>query len=529
MLSNQLLSADQPTLEGYLNFYPATNLKLHSHPIVLVHGWGVNSEIWQDLPQILSEFADIFTIDLPGFAGSKPLNSYSEQSLVDWLHKEIPQPCYLIGLSLGGMLCRSFASQFPSDVVGLVTISANLKFVADSAYGNAMPLSDFEAFSAIWNENPKACLNRFLGLQAQGDQSQRQLIKQLRKLNSDIDVEAGKAMLALLADLDATKHIDQITCPTLSIFGGRDCLVPVAAAQQLPPKHKTLVLETASHLPHLSCQFEVIEAIRNFIDQPKYQLDKRQVAHSFGRAAETYDNAAHIQKWSGEKLISGLSHCQTPQSIVDLGCGTGWHSCKLKQQFPESQVTGVDISPEMLEYANTHQSVSGIDWLCSDAEDLALEKSSQDLIFSNFALQWCNNPSLSLAEIFRLLRTTGQFHFAVPGPKTLWELRQVWSSIDKDVHINRFISINQWHDALKEVGFSHIELSSTHKVEMHASVKDLLTNLKTVGATNHNSGQTKYLTGKNHIKRLYDGYQIFQTTQGSFPVTWDIISGYAVK
>jgi len=73
-----------------------------------------------------------------------------------------------------------------------------------------------------------------------------------------------------------------------------------------------------------------------------------------------------------------------------------------------------------------------------------------------------------LQEVFRLLKAEGQFHFAVPGPKTLWELREVWSAIDKDVHINRFFSMNQWQTALEEVGFSHIELKSTNKVEKHA-------------------------------------------------------------
>ena len=529
MLSNQLSFADQQASKGHLTFYPATGVKLHKHPVVLVHGWGVNSDIWQDLPQVLSGFADVYTLDLPGVAGTKPLESYSEQSLVDWLRSEIPEPCYLVGLSLGGMLCRSFAAQFPNNIVGLVTISTNLKFVADSEYSQAMPVSDFESFTAMWNDSPKACLNRFFGLQAQGDQFQRQLIKQLRQLNSDVDHDAGQAMLALLADFDATEQIDQITCPSLSIFGGQDCLVPVTAAQQLPSKHKTLIIETASHLPHLSCHSEVVEAIHSFIDGSKYLLDKHQVAQSFGRAAATYDSAAQIQKWSGEQLIGGLIRHKSPKSIVDLGCGTGWHSCLLKQQFPEALVTGVDFSSEMLEYASAHQVVSGINWLCSDAEDLALEDSSQELVFSNFALQWCNDPSPSLVEIFRLLKGEGQFHFAVPGPKTLWELREVWSTIDKDVHINRFTSLSQWQKALEEAGFSHIELKSTAKIENHASVKDLLMNLKTVGATNHNSGKTKYLTGKNHIKRLYDGYQTFQTAQGTYPVTWDIISGYAVK
>jgi malonyl-CoA O-methyltransferase len=60
-------------------------------------------------------------------------------------------------------------------------------------------------------------------------------------------------------------------------------------------------------------------------------------------------------------------------------------------------------------------------------------------------------------------------------------------------------------------------------------VKDLLWNLKTVGATNHNSGKSKHLTGKKHIISLHQTYEQFKTRQGTFPATWDIIFGHAVK
>ena len=149
--------------------------------------------------------------------------------------------------------------------------------------------------------------------------------------------------------------------------------------------------------------------------------------------------------------------------------------------------------------------------------------------FSNFALQWCNNLTPSLAEIYRVLDTEGQFYFAIPGPQTLCELRKVWSEIDDDIHINRFASIDQWQAALKSVGFSSIEITQTTKVEYHPSVKDLLWNLKTVGATNNNSGKSKQLTGKQHLKRLYQAYDQFKTSQDTYPATWDIIFGRAVK
>jgi malonyl-CoA O-methyltransferase len=512
-----------------LTYYPAGNQKLHPDPIVLIHGWGANSEIWQDLPQKLSEFADVYTLDLPGFAASPVIRDYTEQSVNSWLDNQLPQRCYLIGLSLGGMLCRSFAAQYPNRVLGVVTISTNLKFVADKQYVCAMSDTDFEQFSAIWHQNPSACLNRFAGLQAQGDQQQRQLSRRLRSINSQVDAVAGKDMLRLLADLDGNQHITHMSCPALAIFGGKDCLVPVAAATQLPQSYETLVVDTAAHLPHLTAKTEVLQKISEFINKSRYQLDKDQIAQSFGRAANTYDSAAHIQKWSGNQLLKGLNPLQHPKSIADLGCGTGTQTALLKNKFPQAQVTGVDFSAPMLDYAKANQEDRSLKWLCCDAEDLALDDQSEDLVFSNFALQWCNDLSPSLAEIYRVLKPQGEFHFAIPGPKTLWELRQVWSQVDEDIHINRFLSCSQWQRALELAGFKNIDLGNTTKIEYHASVKDLLWNLKTVGATNHNSGKSKRLTGKKHINRLYEAYGQFKTSENTFPATWDIIFGYAVK
>ena len=525
---NSDLSRSQ-SVNHSLTLYPARGKKLHNEPVVLIHGWGSNSEIWQTLPEKLSEHIDVYTLDLPGFGQCPAIADYSEKSIIDWLHSHLPQTSYLVGLSLGGMLCRSFAVHYPERVLGLVTLSTNLKFVADAQYSSAMPSSDYRQFSAIWGQDPAACLNRFAGLQAQGDQQQRQLIRQLRSINTDIDRVAGEDMLKLLADIDSTQQIAQIRCPSLAIFGAKDCLVPINASNQLPESHETLVLDSAAHLPHLSCEAQVLDKLRVFIDQSKYRLDKQKVAQSFGRAAETYDSAAHIQTWSSEKLLKTLDDSGAIQSIVDLGCGTGTQTAILNKKFPLAQVTGVDFSAPMLAYAKAHQSDSAIRWLCSDAEDLALQDQSEDLIFSNFALQWCNDLTPSLAEIYRVLNSNGQFYFAIPGPQTLWELREVWGEVDKHIHINRFASADQWQTTLKSVGFSQIELTQATKIEYHPSVKDLLWNLKTVGATNYNRGKSKQLTGKQHLKRLYQAYEQYKTDQGQYPATWDIIFGRAVK
>ena len=78
--------------------------------MVLVHGWGSDSQIWGSMPEQLRQWADVVTLDLPGFGGSAALDDYSEASVLSWMQQvlisELGQSnqCTLLGLSLGGML-----------------------------------------------------------------------------------------------------------------------------------------------------------------------------------------------------------------------------------------------------------------------------------------------------------------------------------------------------------------------------------------------------------------------------------------
>ena len=97
--------------QALLTAYPCAGVRLYAEPILLVHGWGIDSQIWQTLPQQLSQFADVLTLDLPGFGQSLPLEDYSQASLIRWMAEVLPERCYLLGLSLGRMLSCAFAAQ----------------------------------------------------------------------------------------------------------------------------------------------------------------------------------------------------------------------------------------------------------------------------------------------------------------------------------------------------------------------------------------------------------------------------------
>ena len=109
------------------------------------------------------------------------------------------------------------------------------------------------------------------------------------------------------------------------------------------------------------------------------------------------------------------------------------------------------------------------------------------------------------------------------------ELRAAWAEVDDGVHVNRFASLQQWQTAFTEAGFNTVNLQSSAVTEQHQSVRELLLELKNVGAHNNNAGKANHLTGKRQLKALYNAYEQFRLPDGTLPATWEIISGYIVK
>ena len=511
-----------------LTHYSCTGVRLYAQPLVLVHGWGMDSQIWAELPQQLRQFADVMTLDLPGFAQSPTLAHYSETDLHQWMAELLPERCYLIGLSLGGMLCSGFSARYPQSVAGLITLSSNIHFVATEANSAALDRQQYVGFLEAYKDDPKSCLKRFASLQAQGDQQQRQLIRQLRGMQVALDSNSGAQLLKLLGEIDNQLSLSQLGCPTLAILGDGDALVPSASADKIASLNSQIeiaLIEGAGHLPHLSQPDTVLEQIKSFLAHHLYALDKAKVADSFGRAAHKYDHAALLQHQVGEEMIAGLAANPELKKLIDLGCGTGYHCGHLQTQFPGAQVTGVDLSPAMLAYAASRHPEGH--WLCGDAEDLPLEDHSQELIFSNFALQWCSDLPRLCGELLRVLKPGGQLCFAVPGPQTLSELRGAWQQVDTEVHVNHFYSLADWQAALEQAGFSQVELHSDNQVQQHSSVRELLMELKNVGAHNNNAGKQNTLTGKQHLQALYAAYEDYRQADGTIPATWEIIRAHA--
>lgn len=69
------------------------------------------------------------------------------------------------------------------------------------------------------------------------------------------------------------------------------------------------------------------------------QISKGDIARSFSRAANTYDDAAFFQRVAGERLLERLQYFKLqPSDILDLGCGTGHFTRELSRQIGRAHV-----------------------------------------------------------------------------------------------------------------------------------------------------------------------------------------------
>ncbi|WIO74746.1 malonyl-ACP O-methyltransferase BioC [Porticoccaceae bacterium LTM1] len=515
---------------------PALHLRhlpspVDAEPLVILHGWGAASDIMLPLAERLANDRPVWLVDLPGFGGSEQWPEFSLDGLLEQLSEQLPSSCVLMGWSLGGMIATAFVARYSGRVSKLITLASNAQFVADRDWRSAMPAKTFSRFCQFFAESPGACLKQFIGLEAQGDQAQRELMKQLRPfvaVESNCNWNEG---LELLGTLDNRSALQSLAIPGLHLFGGGDALVPALAGEaiaDLNPGQTVVVIPERGHALHMSAPDEVCAAINEFLTaSAAKRLDKQSVAESFSRAASSYDGAAAFQR-----LVADRLWCMVPAEMkvgcaLDVGCGTGYLSAKVRDGLPSVHLTSLDLAPGMLEYARAQRPVADR-WVCGDAESLPLADNQFDLVVSSLAYQWCENPDVWGSELYRVLNEQGVAIFSTFGANTLTELHDAWRAVDDYVHVNEFIAVEKLRDQLQIAGLQVELVVEKHQLE-YDDLKSLMRELKALGAHNINSGRNQGMTGRKRLQLLTDAYEKFRTETGVLPASYEVIYGVVKK
>ena len=259
-----------------------------------------------------------------------------------------------------------------------------------------------------------------------------------------------------------------------------------------------------------------------------HAIERGEVRRAFDRAAATYDAAAELQRRVRDELLSRLDYVKLePAAVLDLGAGTGHAALALKRRYPASTVLAVDLAESMLREARRRQTLfRRFQRVCADAAALPLRSASVELVFSSLMLQWCDVPDGVFAECRRVLRPGGLLSFTTFGPDTLVELRRAWAAADDGVHVSRFLDMHDVGDALVRAGFAEPVMDVDRVTLTYAEVRDLMRDLKAIGAHNAASGRRRGLTGRSMFARVVDAYER-ERRDGRLPATYEVVYGHA--
>src|SRR5512135_2118082 len=267
----------------------------------------------------------------------------------------------------------------------------------------------------------------------------------------------------------------------------------------------------------------------------EFEIDKKQVRRAFSKAADSYDAAAVLQREVCVRMLEKLDVIKLqPARVLDVGSGTGWGTRQLGERYPKAEVVALDIALGMLQHARGTASwwkmfaARRESYLCADVEALPLATQSMDMVWSNLAVQWCNDLPATFAELHRVISNDGLLMFSTFGPDTLQELRIAFAGVDGYNHVSRFADMHDIGDMLVAAGFADPVMEMEKLTLTYDDVRAVMQDLRSIGAHNATAGRAPGMLGKAKWVRIVQNYETLRR-DGKLPATFEIIYGHAWK
>jgi SAM-dependent methyltransferase len=113
-----------------------------------------------------------------------------------------------------------------------------------------------------------------------------------------------------------------------------------------------------------------------------------------------------------------------PQRVLDVGCGNGRYTSRLREAFPEAEVIGIDLASGVLESVPEPTVVA-------DVTDLPFEDGSADVVLAMHMLYHVPDIPAALDELRRVLAPGGVLFVSTLGSDDKQEYVPIWREAAK--------------------------------------------------------------------------------------------------
>ena len=232
--------------------------------LLILHGWGSNSERWQRVKELLEKKGiEVLVLDLPGFGKTlSPQKAWSRDDYINWIFQKVKernwQKFNLLGHSFGGGLAVKLATNFSEKIDKLILVSP--------AIIQRKSIKTYLFYYISYLGKKVFSLPGFKILYPLAE-------KLIYKLAGTKDYYVADGMMKETMKKIGKEEplemiLEKIKIPTLILWGKKDDVLPVKDAYYIKEKIKgseLKIIPKARHSPHREAPEELAEIIVQFI------------------------------------------------------------------------------------------------------------------------------------------------------------------------------------------------------------------------------------------------------------------------
>lgn len=232
-------------------------------------------------------------------------------------------------------------------------------------------------------------------------------------------------------------------------------------------------------------------------------LVKLRFEHSF----PVYEQHAVVQKQMAEKLADYIfASCgENYKKVLEIGCGTGFLTKHIMNDFKVGKLLINDISPEVIGYIE--KIAPYCNYLIGDMENIVFD-TKFNIVTSNAAFQWAEDLQAMINRFYHVLKQDGVLAFTTFGERNFEQITKIsnrqlmYKNLDKLEPMFSDYDVKILKEEVVELEFN--------------SPVDVLRHIKGIGA---NAMAAEFWT-KGVLKEFEKKYREYFTTENGVSLTY---------
>ncbi len=251
--------------------------------------------------------------------------------------------------------------------------------------------------------------------------------------------------------------------------------------------------------------------------------ESNRVISRFSNAAKKYDGYADHHRLIASTLLKQLAKLNlSPESCLELGCGSGILSEGLVKLFPKTWKVFSDGSDEMLSLCKIKTGASELHNFSRINFNETLKNNASDLIVSSCSLQWLEYPEEFVNNLPAALSKNGLIAHAIPVKGMLHELHDSFQQTDSHWSSLRYKTGKEWSKLFEDNGFNIITSFTRSFTVSYKSSIDVLKAVRGIGASLSNQKEAITISAAQ-LRNTLNYYQENYSTQDTVPSTYNIL------